>query len=227
MRGVMKDRTEAGRLLALELSSHAKRRNCLTLALPRGGVVVGFEIARALQLPLDVLIVRKLGVPWQPELAMGAIAGGGIRVLNQEVIAQCGLRTEDVEQVASREQEELERRERLYRSGRPRLDLAGRAVILADDGIATGSTVEAAIRVLRSGKAARIVVAVPVVSQPALNRLWNLADEVVHLMAPEPFEAISKWYESFPQTSDDEVRRLLDAAGQSKPVARRAGPVAV
>lgn len=212
-RPLFRNRAEAGRRLA-ERMEERRLRDPLVLALPRGGVVVGFEIAAALEAELDVMLVRKLGVPRQPELAMGAIASGGIRMLNPEVIGPLGIDEERVEQVAELERRELERRERVYRGDRAPPDVSGRTVILVDDGIATGATIRAAIRALRQANPARVIVAVPVAPPDAVRRLESEADEVVCLATPEPLVAIGMWYGEFSQVTDEEVRYLLRQAAK-------------
>ncbi|WP_017720263.1 phosphoribosyltransferase [Kamptonema formosum] len=204
-----RDRTEAGRLLAEQLQAYASRPEVLVLALPRGGVPVAFEVARRLNAPLDICLVRKLGAPGYKELAMGAIAPGGVMVLNQNVVGELRISKENIERVAAEEQQELERRNRTYRGDRPAPDIQNRTVILVDDGIATGSTVRAAIATLRQQKPERVVVAVPVAPLSTCNELKAEADEIVCLRALEPFRAISLWYGDFSQTTDDEVRSLL------------------
>jgi predicted phosphoribosyltransferase len=184
----------------------------LVLALPRGGVPVAYEVARALGAALDVFLVRKLGVPGNEELAMGAVATGGVRVLNDPVVRQLGIPGHLIDAVAAEQQQELARRERLYRDGRPPPDTRGRAVILVDDGLATGATMRAAVKALRRSGPARIVVAVPTAPPDTCEELRREADEVVCGIAPEPFLAVGQWYEDFPQTSDDEVRDLLARA---------------
>lgn len=205
----IRDRTEAGRLLAARLEAYRNRPGGIVIALPRGGVVTGFEIARELGLPLDVLIVRKLGVPRQPELAMGAIASGGVRVLNQQIVEETGVTPAEIAQVEAREMAELQRRERTYRRGHAPPELAGRTVILVDDGIATGATLRSAVAVLKKQGAARIVVAAAVAPRETVDALRLEVDEVVVLMAPSPFGAISTWFRDFPQVTDDEVRQCL------------------
>lgn len=210
---IFEDREEAGRALAERLAEYAGRPDVIVLALPRGGVPVGAEVARALGAPFDVLVVRKLGLPGQEELAMGAIASGGIRVLNEEVVALTGVPAEVIDRVAEEEGRELERREAAYRGDRPTPDVAGRTVILVDDGVATGSTLRAAVEALRQRNPARIVVAVPTAPRAACESLGRVADEVVCVTMPEPFFAISLSYRSFPQLSDEEVREILARTG--------------
>lgn len=212
------DRTEAGRVLAGRLRGYAGREDVRVLALPRGGVPVGFEVARALGVPLDVFLVRKLGTPGHEELAMGAIASGGVRILNTDVIDELGISPEAIDAVTESEHRELVRRERDYRGGRPAPDMEGRTVILVDDGLATGSTMRAAVAAAREHSPARVVVAVPVGSEEAVELLGREADEVVCVSTPEPFRAVGLWYELFNQTSDEEVRELL-ARDASAPTA--------
>jgi putative phosphoribosyl transferase len=209
LRWRLHDRHEAGAVLAARLAEYAGRPDGLVLALPRGGVPVGEVIAEELRLPLDVFLVRKLGVPNQPEFAFGAIASGGIRVLNREVIAAVGLTSDQVEQISEEEQRELERRARVYRDDAPAPLVEGRTVILVDDGVATGSTMYAAVMSLRQLEPARIVVAVPVGAPEALTLLNEIADEVICPIAADPFDAVGSWYEEFPQVSDEEVRAAL------------------
>jgi putative phosphoribosyl transferase len=212
MTRVFEDREDAGRALAKALAEHRGAADSIVLALPRGGVPVAFEIAQGLDLPLDVLVVRKLGLPSQPELAMGAIASGGAIVLNEDVLRFLPGRREDLEQVRRHEQAELERREREYRGDRPPLEMAGRVGILVDDGLATGATMEAAVQALRAIRAKRVVVAVPVASVQARDRIAAVADEVVCLEMPPYFSAVGQWYRNFDQTSDAEVEDLLAKA---------------
>ncbi len=209
---LFKDRVEAGLHLARELTAYASRSDVLVLALPRGGVPVGYEVARALNAPLDVLVVRKLGLPGQEELAMGAIASGGVRVLNEDVVQYIGVSDEVIEKVAVSEREELERRDRSYRGERPPPNIAGQTVILVDDGLATGSTMKAAARAVRAQKPAKLVVAVPVSAQSTCRELRDEVDEIICDMMPEPFQAVGLWYEDFPQMTDEEVRELLEQA---------------
>ena len=207
-----RDRAEAGRLLARKLRAYADRPDVLVIALPRGGVPVGFEIAQALHVPLDVVIVRKLGTPGQEELAMGAIASGGFRVLNETVVRELAISDAEIGSVAAREQQELERRERLYRAGRAAPEIRGRTVILADDGIATGTTTRVAIAALKAQRPFRIIVAVPVAAPSTCEELRKEVDEVICLIAPESLIAIGYWYENFSPTSDEEVCDLLRQA---------------
>jgi predicted phosphoribosyltransferase len=204
-----RDRTEAGRLLAQRLAAYANRPDVLVLALPRGGVPVAAEVARALRAPLDVFLVRKLGLPGQEELAMGAVATGGVRVINESLIRAIGIPNAVIEAVAAREQQELARRERLYRGDLPPPDLRGRTIILVDDGLATGATMLAAIRALKQQQPARIVVAVPTAAPETCEALKAEVDDVVCAVTPEPFYSVGLWYEDFSQTTDDEVRALL------------------
>jgi predicted phosphoribosyltransferase len=206
-----RDRTEAGRLLAEKLREYADRSDVVVLALPRGGVPVGYEIARALNAPLDVFVVRKLGVPGHKELAMGAIASGGVQVLNQDVLG-LGIPKEVVDLVAAKEERELERREREYRDGRGPVDVRGRTVILVDDGLATGSSMRVAAMALKKKQPAQIVVAVPVGSPETCAEFESVVDKVVCGVTPEPFWAVGQWYRDFSQTSDEEVRELLSRA---------------
>ena len=211
------DRADAGRQLAERLTAYAGRSDVVVLALPRGGVPVAYEVARALRVPVDVFLVRKLGVPGHPELAMGAIAEGGVEVLSDDLIRDLAIPPQMVQQVAVRERMELDRRDTLYRGGRPLPIVHGRIVILIDDGLATGSTMQAAVTALRRFEPARIVVAVPVGVRETCERLRRLADEVVCLMTPEPFQAVGLWYEEFTQTTDDEAKRLLTQAERAEP----------
>ena len=204
-----RDRREAGRFLAAKLAAYANRPDVLVLALPRGGVPVAYEVARALNASLDVFLVRKLGVPGHEELAMGAVATGGVRVRNDEIISDLRIPDYLIDAVAAQEQRELERRERLYRGDRPPPDVRGRTVILVDDGLATGATMYAAIQALRQQQPARIVVAVPTASPETCEALRAEVDEVICAITPEPFYAVSLWYEDFSQTTDETVRDLL------------------
>jgi len=203
------NREDAGRQLAARLVHYAGRDDVIVLALPRGGVPVGFEVAEALGAPLDVFLVRKLGVPGHEELAMGAIATGGVRVLNEQVMRSLRPSAEELAEVESKELEELNRREREYRRDRAPLDVTGKTVILVDDGLATGSTMRAAVAALRRIKPSRIVVAAPVGAADTCAEFASEADEVVCAHEPEPFYGVGMWYEDFAQTTDDEVRELL------------------
>jgi putative phosphoribosyl transferase len=215
------DRLEAGRVLATKLDTYANRPDVLVLALPRGGVPVGFEVARALNAPMDVFLVRKLGVPGQPELAMGAIASGGASFVNEEVVRALGITEDELRAVASKEMQELERRERAYRDDRPPPDVRDKTVILIDDGLATGSSMMAAVAALRQEHPERIVVAVPVAARATCDQLATQVDDVVCAMTPEPFMAVGLWYEEFGQTTDDEVRDLLQQATQEHAASQR------
>jgi putative phosphoribosyl transferase len=206
------DRHDAGRRLAVELHAYANRSDVIVLALPRGGVPVGFEVATALGAPLDVFVVRKLGLPWEEEVAMGAIASGGVRVLDSDLIRAARVSEAEVERVTAIERAELARRERTYRGERPFPDLGGKTVILVDDGLATGSTMRAGVAALRQEGPSRVVVAVPVAAPTTCNALRDIADEIVCAMTPEPFRAVGYWYHDFSQTSDEEVQELLDRA---------------
>jgi putative phosphoribosyl transferase len=210
-----RDRREAGRLLAAKLAAYANRPDVIVLALPRGGVPVAYEVARALNAPLDIFLVRKLGVPGYEELAMGAIATGGVRVLNDQLVG--GLRIPDyiVDEVAASEQQELARRERLYRGDRPAPDVRGRTVILVDDGLATGATMLAAVKALRQQQPARIVVAVPTAAPETCEQLRAEVDDIICAITPEPFHAVGLWYEDFSQTTDEEVRDLLARSAEA------------
>ncbi len=212
-----RDRRQAGQLLAKSLRRYAKRPDVIVLALPRGGVPVAYEVARELEVPLDVFLVRKLGVPGQPELAMGAIASGGVRVLDAELARRCGVSRAEIDEVQARELEELLRRERAYRGRRPAPEVAGRTVILVDDGVATGSSLKAAIAALRRRVPAAIVAAVPVAPASTLQELSSLADEVICVDTPVPFYAVGNFYDDFSPTEDKEVRELLALAASKAP----------
>ena len=207
--GFFSDRGDAGRRLAKKLAFYVDKPNTVVLGLPRGGIPVAFEVAQALNAPLDVFVVRKLGLPKRRELALGAIAGGGVFILNEPVIELYGVSDDVINSVAAKERQELDRQEKLYRAERAPVEAAGRTVILVDDGLATGSTMRAAVAALRAQKARRIIVAVPVASPPAYAELRNEADEVFCLSTPDPLQAVGVWYEDFSQVSDDEVRNLL------------------
>ena len=216
---VFRDRADAGRALARRLGAYANRPDVLVLALPRGGVPVAYEVARALHASLDVFLVRKLGVPGQEELAMGAIASGGVRVLNEDVVSVLQIPDEVIDSVAEAQWCELQRRERAYRDDRPLPLVHGRTVILIDDGLATGSTMRAAVAALRRRGPARIVVAVPVAAASTCEEFQDEVDELVCAQTPEPFYAVGSWYEDFTQTSDTEVHALLEHAARERPVA--------
>jgi putative phosphoribosyl transferase len=207
---VFNDRVEAGQVLAERLKHYADRLDVIVLALPRGGVPVAYEVAKALHAPMDVFIVRKLGIPGYEELAMGAVASGGARVLNDQVVRGLSIPDSVIDAVANWELRELERRERLYRGNRPPPDVRGKAVILVDDGLATGSTMLAAVQALRKLGPARIVVAVPVASLDTCELLNEYVEETVCATTPEPFYAVGLWYRDFSQTTDEEVRELLE-----------------
>jgi putative phosphoribosyl transferase len=213
---VFRDRTEAGQILASALDAYTHRPGVLVLALPRGGVVVAFEVAEALDADLDVFLVRKLGAPGQEELALGALATGGVRVLNQDIIKVLGVSNKMIDAIVEREQAELERRERLYRGDLPALNIAGKTIILVDDGMATGSSARAAVTAIRQQRPARIVVAVPVASTSACDELQTEVDDLVCLVQPRPFFAVGQWYEDFRQTTDEEVRELVARAALRK-----------
>src|SRR5258708_3672322 len=207
-----RDRTEAGRHLAAQLAHYANRDDVLVLALPRGGVPVAYEVAKALRAPLDIFLVRKLGVPGHEELAMGAIATGGVRVLNDDAVEYLGIPSRVIDSVAANELRELERREREYRGDRPEPDVRGKTVILGDDGLATGSTMRAAAAALRQQEPARIAVAVPVSAPQTCDEYRIGVDEIICAKTAEPFYGVGLWYEDFSQTTDEEVRELLERA---------------
>jgi putative phosphoribosyl transferase len=208
------DRTEAGRLLAEKLGKYADRDDLIILGLPRGGVPVAYEVAKRLRAPLDAFVVRKLGVPGFEELAAGAIASGGVRVLNEDVVRAIPHAEEAIEAVTVRETAELERREQLYRAGRPAPELRDRVVILIDDGLATGATMRAGVKALRQSGAAKIIVAVPVGPPDTCREIEGQADETICLSTPAFFQAVGQYYEDFSQTSDEDVRELLARAAQ-------------
>lgn len=217
------DRHDAGRRLAQMLARYTDRPNLLVLALPRGGVPVGYEVARALHAPLDVMLVRKLGVPGHEELAMGAIASGGVRVLIEDIVHALGIPDRAIATVAALEESELARRERFYRDGRAPPQVRGRTVILVDDGLATGATMRAAAAALRAQRPERLVIAVPVAPRETCQSLLHEVDEVVCASVPEPFFAVGNWYEDFSQTTDAEVRDLLARGNEASPnLSRRA-----
>jgi putative phosphoribosyl transferase len=217
-----RDRIDAGQQLATQLHAYANHPDVLVLALPRGGVPVAFEVAQALNAPLDIFLVRKLGLPGQEELAMGAIASGGVIVVNSEVVDTLRIPDRIIHQIAAQEQRELERRERLYRGDRPPPDVHGKTTILVDDGMATGSTMRAAAAALREQKPDRIVVAVPAAAPETCKVFRDTVDEIVCAITPDPFYAIGLWYEDFSQTTDDEVRDFLARAAQAHPTMARA-----
>jgi len=208
------DRREAGRLLAAKLTAYAKRPDVLVLALPRGGVPVAYEVAYALKAPLDVFIVRKLGVPGHDEFAMGAVAAGGVRVLNDQIVRSLRIPEYVIDQVTANEQQELARREHLYRGDRPAPDVRGKTVILVDDGLATGATMLAAIKALQQQQPAHIVVAVPTAPPETCEELRAEVDDVICAITPQPFQAVGLWYQDFSQTTDEEVRNLLSLASR-------------
>ena len=214
-----RDRTEAGRLLAQELSRYAGRDDVIVLALPRGGVPVGYEVAKALGAPLDVFVARKLGLPGYPELAMGAIASDGVAVLDEALVQRLRIGEEAIRKVITQEAGELKRREAAYRDGRPPPDLAGKTVILVDDGLATGATMRAAALAVKMHNPERLVVAVPVAAAQTCDEFREDVDEIICAVTPEPFYAVGMWYENFDQTTDEEVRELLaraaDQSGES------------
>ena len=207
-----RNRRDAGRRLAQHLLVYADCRDVIVLALPRGGVPVAFEVAQALGVPLDVFVVRKLGLPWQEELAIGALASGGVRVLDLDLIRAAGVTENDLQRITRVEQSELDRRERLYRDDRPFPDLTGKTVILVDDGLATGATMKAAVTALRQEGPSRVVVAAPVAARETCESLRQVADDIVCATTPEPFRAVGLWYDDFSQVTDEEVRRLLEQA---------------
>ena len=209
---MFENRADAGRRLATQLGDYTNRNDVIVLGIPRGGVPVAFEIAMALNAPLDVFVSRKLGVPWQEELAFGAVASGGVRVLDSEVVGGAGISDSEIERVTATARMEVERRERAYRNDRPPLKLEGRTVILVDDGIATGSSMRAAISALRELKPARLVIAVPVVPESTCNRLEREVDQLVCLLMPESFSGIGEFYDDFSQLADAEVTELLRRA---------------
>lgn len=218
---MFQDRAEAGRALATRLMGFAGRGDVVVLALPRGGAVVGYEVAQALNAPFDVFLVRKLGTPGQPELAMGAIASGGVLVLNPDIVHALNISDETIRAVAARERQEIEHREREYRGNHPALPLRHHAVILVDDGLATGSTMRAAVTAVRDCDPSSIIVAAPVAAGSTCDELRSesAVDHVICLATPEPFQAVGQWYREFPQVSDQEVRELLErSAAQQRPL---------
>ncbi|MGH2704786.1 MAG: phosphoribosyltransferase [Actinomycetota bacterium] len=218
-----RDRSEAGRTLATHLSEYSGGGQLVVLGLPRGGVPVAFEVARGLRAPLDVFVVRKLGVPWQPELAMGAIAAGGVTFLNSRVVDELRIDEREIDAVVQIERAELERREHIYRGSQPPLEVGDKVVIVVDDGLATGSSMRAAVEALRRLGPREIVVAVPVASDVTCRELAAVADRVVCASAPEPFYAVGLWYDDFRQIDDEEIRSLLAAAAAPTDEPGRAG----
>ena len=216
---LFRNRAEAGRILAGKLSKYKNRSDVVVLGLPRGGIPVAFEVARELNAPLDLFLVRKLGLPGHEELAMGAVASGGVRVLNPDVVEMFRVPADVIDRAAEREQAELMRREQLYRQGRPPLPVQDRTLIVVDDGLATGSSMRAAVAALRQKNPARIVVAVPVAAPSTCEDFRGLVEEVVCAETPEPFHAVGLWYEDFRQTSDTEIRELLNLGAQLHPAA--------
>jgi putative phosphoribosyl transferase len=218
---VYRNRSEAGRYLSTQLANYSDRDDVRVLALPRGGVPVAFEVAKTLHAPLDIFLVRKLGVPGHEELAMGAISTGGVRVLNQDVVNYLRIPDDVIDAVAANELRELERRELAYRGNRPEPEVYGKTVILVDDGLATGSTMRAAAAALRKRKPARIVVAVPVSAPETCDEYRMGVDEIICARTPTPFLGVGRWYRDFSQTTDEEVRELLAAAGAGFEIERR------
>jgi predicted phosphoribosyltransferase len=223
MAGRYRDRRHAGRELASKLLEYADRPDVTVLALPRGGVPVAYEVATALRAPLDVFIVRKLGVPGHEEYAMGAIATGGVRVLDERVVRTARVTRAELDAVTAAEQRELERRERQYRGDRPPPDVTGRTVILVDDGLATGATMRAAVTALREEGAARVVVAVPIAPPETCDAFRDVVDDIVCARTPEPFYAVGLWYDDFSQTTDEEVHELLQGAAARHSASRTSG----
>jgi putative phosphoribosyl transferase len=220
-----RDRTDAGRRLAAELTGYANDPDVRVFALPRGGVPVAYEVAIALGAPLDVFIVRKLGLPWHEELAMGAIASGGITVLDRALVRRLGVSEEQIRRVTEAERQELERRERRYRGDRPLPDIAGRTVILVDDGLATGASMRAAVEAVKQEGPKRVVVAVPIAAPETCEAFRDEVDDTVCAVTPEPFHAVGLWYEDFSQTTDEEVHELLeDARTLTAPAGQGRGP---
>jgi putative phosphoribosyl transferase len=213
---LFKDRRVAGQILTQKLDAYSNRSDVLVFALPRGGVPVAYEIAQGLNVPLDVIVVRKLGVPDQEELAMGAIASGGVRILNEQILSQLDISDDRIARIALNEERELERRERLYRGEQPLPDLQGYTVIVVDDGLATGATMWAAIVALRKLKPARMAIAVPVAAPQTYQDLQDQVDEIVCIAQPSPFYSVGLWYEDFPQVTDNEVCELLTQAANSQ-----------
>jgi len=216
-----KNRSDAGKRLAAKLQGYANRPNTVVLGLPRGGIPVAFEVATKFGLPLDVFVVRKLGVPGHEEFAMGAIASGGIRVLNEDAIRSLNIPREMIESVAEKEGEELRRREQLYRGNHPVFDVRDQTVILVDDGLATGATMRAAVQALRKQKPLSIIVAVPAAAPEACEELGEEADEIICAITPDPFFSVGSWYVDFSQTTDEEVNQLLSIAHKAEKSTRK------
>ncbi|HEY9618046.1 MAG TPA: phosphoribosyltransferase [Microcoleaceae cyanobacterium] len=214
-----KNRTVAGQLLAAQLLDYANRDDAIVLALPRGGVPIGFEVAKVLNVPLDILVVRKLGVPGHEELAMGAIAPGDVQILNQQIVQSCRVDDAALNQVIAREQQELERREQLYRDDRPALNLRDRTVILIDDGLATGATMRVAVQAVRQACPQQVIVAVPIGAPETCQELKTEAEQMICLETPRRFSSVGSWYDDFSQTTDEEVSTLLKAAIEFTPSA--------
>jgi len=210
-----KDRMQAGQLLAKKLKQYANEPDAIVLGLPRGGVIVAYEVAEQLGLPLDIFLVRKLGVPGYEELAMGAIASGGTRIMNDDVLRMANIPQSAIEAAVQKEGRELERREKAYRGNRPSLDVRNRTVILVDDGLATGATMRAAVAALRKQRPRRIIVAVPTASPDTCENFRTEVDDIICAMTPTPFHAVGEWYEDFPQNTDEEVQLLLRTARHS------------
>jgi putative phosphoribosyl transferase len=216
MESRFRDRRQAGRVLAQKLEGYARNPDVVVLGLPRGGIPVAFEVAHALRAPLEVFLVRKLGVPEYEELAMGAIAAGGVRLVNWDTVEALGVSQSALDAVIRKEERELSRRERLYRTDRPPLTVAGKVVILVDDGLATGSTMRAAVAALREQRPARIVIGVPIAAPSTCGELAAVADAIVCAVTPESFYSVGAWYEDFSQTTDEEVRELLELAARER-----------
>jgi predicted phosphoribosyltransferase len=211
---LFENRLDAGKKLAAQLTQYAGQKDVIVLALPRGGVPVAYEVARAIDAPMDVFLVRKLGVPGQEELAFGAIASGGIEVVNPEIVHAVHLSESTIRSVISREREELRRREQEYRDNRPEPELTGKTVILIDDGLATGASMYAAVVAVKQKRPRKVVVAIPVASPESCSALSRFIDQIVCAYTPEPFYGVGQWYEDFSQTSDEEVRQLLELVNQ-------------
>jgi putative phosphoribosyl transferase len=221
---IFRDRREAGRELARRLHKYAGRQDLLVLGIPRGGVLVAFEVASALKAPLDIFVSRKLGVPGQEELAFGAVASGGTSILDEEIVSAVGISEAEIERIAARETQELLRREQVFRAGRPPLDVEGKTVVLVDDGIATGASIRVAIAALRQRRTAEIVVAAPVVPLSTYERLRKEADDVICVHTPKSFYAIGEFYDDFSQVTDEEVIELLRQTASKAPKDPQAAP---